>query len=217
MSLRHSSLGRSLLAVSCLTLCAFSASDAADMTNSDEVILKANEYPVVKVVEAFRDACGQYSNQEEAAKNVAKAGWVAVQDPSTSPLADFLEHTKGQMLKLETVRDAKSFLVFEKLIESEDVFIVLTEFVMGSRRVAGCRLYDVDEQREVHIADIEKWIGRKKIAEQNVSSAQVSIWQPAFHPDQFVFEVHRYPKDSKLAVENKFNGIMLRLDTVGAM
>lgn len=174
-----------------------------------------SDYPIAAVVNEYRATCGLFTSQREAAENVRKAGWNQVADPAKTPMGPAIERTEieGRSMAQRTGNQFEPLILFQKELNGDELFITLTEFTLAGRRFSGCRLFDLGERRSIPRATVESLVGRPA-KEQSAMGMTVLLWQPGFTPAQPNFEIWSVPADSQPAIENKFDGLMLRMESI---
>lgn len=108
--------------------------------------------------------------------------------------------------------ELKPTLVYTKEIAGRRVWVSLTDSSFRNTRIVGCRLFDLGEATTFTKAELEKVVGRPAALEQQLGSLTATVWQPGFNPSAVSFEIWQIPPGSPQAVEQKFDGIMLRTD-----
>ncbi|MEO1488212.1 MAG: hypothetical protein AAFR88_02085 [Pseudomonadota bacterium] len=175
-------------------------------------------YPGLAILDAFKTGCGAIEDQAAASSSLTAAGWdVSNPDFRPGPLTDFLafaQEAGGEAVRAQggTMSDME---VFEREIEGERVFVVLSEVRIDGTRVTGCRLFDFGETRKIGIETARGWIGREPVKTINKDGVIIADWEPGTTPGHDSFQLFFIPADSPLKQATYFDGVALKSDTVG--
>ncbi|PWG02577.1 hypothetical protein DF286_06635 [Sphingosinicella humi] len=149
--------------------------------------------------------------------SVTNAGWVAADGALPQEMIEFLQFAKVEGEKIAQAQGGRSnqMRVFRNGVAGEDVYIVLSEVLIGNVRVTGCRLFDLGEERAITTEEAQRWLGRAPTKTQSYPEIQVSDWEPGLRPGHDSFQLFHVPPGSPVTATLKFTGVALKADTVG--
>jgi len=191
-----------------LPLAIASAANAAD----------AN-YPVVEILDAFRDGCGSLENQQMASASLIAAGWTPIsRSEEAGQLAVFLDFSRKAALEVAESSgvDMGEITSFAKAVAGEEVFMVLDEVKADGKRISGCQLYDFGEDRPIPAEQVGAWLKRAPFEIKEFPEIRTAEWSPGVLSDHDSFKIFFVPSDSPARQMFNFYGVALKADTLGA-
>jgi hypothetical protein len=176
-------------------------------------------YPVVEILDAFRDGCGSLENQQVALASLIDAGWAPIsRSEETGQLAVFLNFARNESSEAAELADVDmgEILSFAKTIAGEDVFIVLDEVRADGQRISGCQLYDFGEHRPIPVDQAGAWLKRAPSEVKEFPEVRTAEWSPGMVSGHDSFKIFFVPSDSPARQMFNFYGVALKADTLGA-
>ena len=179
---------------------------------------KAEPYPTVPVLAAFRAACSDLTTLSVAADKVTKAGWTA-QNPDATPVGELVRFGREQGEKalagVGKILEAPN--VYSRKVAGETLYLVLSGVEVIDMTLIGCRGYDPDETRSIDPKDAERWMGRAPDLAVDKPEATRLKWEPGLTPQQDSFEIYHVPAGSPAIAITKVAGIAFKADQIGTV
>ncbi len=177
----------------------------------------AAPYPVVPVLDAFAKACENIQDIKRVEADLIAQQWTAEIPAEDSPLGQLLAVGRAGAAKILDGPDDKmsDMVVYTKTVSGERLDIIISQVQSSGTVVNGCRLYDVEETRQINLADAQKWIGREADKTRASDAISIANWTPGYHEGHDSFEIFYVPAGSPIIALTKFNGIALKADFVG--
>ena len=176
-------------------------------------------YPVVEILDAFRDGCGSLENQQTASASLIAAGWTPIsRSEETGQLAVFLDFSRKAASEVAESGgvDAGEITPFAKTIAGEEVFMVLDEVKADGNRISGCQLYDFGEERPIPVEQAGSWLKRAPSEIKELPEVRTAEWSPGVRSGHDSFKIFFVPGDSPARQMFNFYGVALKADTLGA-
>lgn len=107
-----------------------------------------------------------------------------------------------------------SIIVFEQIVENEELYLVYSDVVIEGAIVNGCRLYDVNEARRISIDTATGWIGREPDRQIESDEFLQAAWEPGILNARDSFEIFHVPEGSSIIQMTQIAGVMLKSDLV---
>jgi hypothetical protein len=195
-----------------------SAPDAANASPAPGLTIGLPPYPALDIFNAFREGCGTLANQAAASASLTANGWQAITTEEATGLQDFLEFAReaGGEAVAQQGGTMSAMEVFTKTVSFEKVYIVLSEVRVDGVRVSGCRLFDLGETRAISPEMVTYQLGEEPIRSIDRPEITVHDWEPGLMPDHDSFQLFFIPPKSPVKDILKFDGVVLKSDTVGA-
>ena len=175
------------------------------------------DYSLRPAFDEHKAACSDFKTREEAASHVAAAGWQKVADVAKSQMGAAIARTDefGATMKKRPGGNYEPTLLYQKKVAGREMFITVTQSGLLGKRMIGCRLFDLSQSLSVVQVEAEKLVGRPVSQVQSVQGIRVLLWLPGLAEPQPNFEIWQIPPGSPAAIEQKFDGLMLRADFIG--
>ena len=166
-----------------------------------------SSYPAVAVLDAFQNACSDYSQTQNETQRLKKAGWSKASFASAS---DVLAHLKsrnktlGSSDKLLLGRDLN---VMSRVIGNQQLFLVLRSIKVRTGKITNCLLIDFNRAPEISPKDVVDWVGRPATDSFDDGQGVILGWEPENNEKCELLSFTLIPASSWRSQKYKFSGI----------
>ncbi len=164
------------------------------------------------LLEAFAAPCRhvdeKYAKMAEAA---LRAGWETIAESADPRVGALTEKGRKAMEPGEKLTGA----TFRRTHRGRAIYLILTRVEMeGGLWAHGCRVYDFDAAAPLDPATVEKWIGKKPTAKQDLGGGLVKhLWEPWVSGRSF--EANFVPAEHPAGKSFGLSGVVLVSSAIG--
>jgi len=176
-------------------------------------------YPSFSIFESFKEGCAVTSDKAELASNLVRLGWVDSANTDNQQVVQFanmLQGTRGLMAATNGGDIAEND-IFVRNVEGQDIYLFLSELFINEKRVTTCWLVDFDEENEVTVSDVTKWLDREPVETLSEPEFHSATWEPGMEPNLRKFQVYFVPKGSPVKDQILFEGVAFKSYYIGAV